>query len=177
MKVSRPNRVAAERLPTTILCFFMTGRCGQANCKYAHGPRELKHAADLKKTKLCFEFSEGCCQEVPRVPLLIGMKICAPPPAFSRLSRATSSNEVLARRVCGADTRMVSGSCDAHSPSPSGRRVRSLESIDPSSWLISDPRIVSELNGRICQQFMRFPSLLARVRLIGRRKNSLLTKW
>ena len=105
MKVSRPDRVAAERLLTTILCFFfMSGRCGQANCKYAHGPRELKHAADLKKTKLCFEFSEGCCQEVPRVPLLIGMKICVSPPAFTRLSRATSSNEVLARMVCGADT-------------------------------------------------------------------------
>ena len=115
MKVSRPNRVAAERLPTTILrFFFMTGRCGQANCKYAHGPRELKHAADLKKTKLCFEFLVGCCQEVSRVPLLIGMKICVSPPAFTRLSRATSSNEGLAREVCAADTRMVSESGDAH---------------------------------------------------------------
>ena len=96
MKVSRLNKVAAEWLLTTILCFFfMSGRCGQANCKYAHGPRELKHAPDLKKTKLCFEFSEECCQEVPRVPLLIGMKICAPPQAFSRLGHATSSNEFL----------------------------------------------------------------------------------
>ena len=115
MKVSRLNKVAAERLLTTILCFFfMTGRCGQANCKYAHGLRELKHAADLKKTKLCFEFSEGCCQEVSRVPLLIGMKICVSPPAFTRLGHATSSNEVLARKVCAADTRMVSESSDAH---------------------------------------------------------------
>ena len=57
VQVSRLNKVAAERLLKTKLCLcIMTGRCGLADCKYAHGPRVLKHAPDLKKTKLCFEF-------------------------------------------------------------------------------------------------------------------------
>ena len=98
MKVSRPNKVPAERLlKTKLRFFFVTGRCGQADCKYAHGHRELKHAPNLKKiTKLCFEFLEGCSLMVPRVPLVMAMKICAPQQAFTRLSHAISLNGVLA---------------------------------------------------------------------------------
>ena len=143
LKVARPNNVAAERLLKTKMCFFfMTGRCGQACCKYVHGPRELKHALDLKNT------------------MLIAMKICASLPAFTRLCHAISSNNVLARKVCGADTCMLSRTCDALSQSFSCRRIQSLGSTDPSSRLISYPRIGSDLQGRNCRQILRFPSLI-----------------
>ena len=51
---------------------------------------------------------------MPRVLLLMAVRICASLPAFTRPSYAPSSNEVSAKKVCGAGTRMVSGSCDAH---------------------------------------------------------------
>ena len=39
LKVARPDKVAAERLLRTKVCFFfIAGICGQADCKYAHGP-------------------------------------------------------------------------------------------------------------------------------------------
>ena len=46
---------------------------------------------------------------MPRVPLLIAVKICAPLPAFTRLRHVISSSEVLAKKVRAADTRIVSG--------------------------------------------------------------------
>ena len=130
-----------------------------------------------------------------RVPLLTDMKICASLPAFTRPSCAISSNEVLAGRVCGADTRMVSGSDDVHSPPFfHSRRFRNLESIDPFSWQISFPRsvmsrsirfwtpclrpsdtmvhrshrshsmVISEMQGKIYRQIMRFSNLNSSVR-------------
>lgn len=61
-KVANPDNAATMQLFKTKMCsFHMAGRCGLANCKFAHGPRELKHAPNLKKTKLCFDFLQGCC--------------------------------------------------------------------------------------------------------------------
>ena len=54
-----------------------------------HGAGELKHAPDLKKTKLCFEFLEGCCLRSAACPfahscedLCVTASVCKAQPCF-----------------------------------------------------------------------------------------------
>ena len=60
--VANPDNVVTMQLYKTRICsFYDAGRCGLANCKFAHGACQLKNAPNLKKTKLCFDFLRGCC--------------------------------------------------------------------------------------------------------------------
>ena len=60
--VANPDHAVTMQLFKTKMCsFFEAGRCGLANCKFAHGACELKDMPDLKKTKLCCNFLRGRC--------------------------------------------------------------------------------------------------------------------
>ena len=60
----------------------------QADCKYARGPRELKHAPDLRKTKLCFISWKDAACGVPRVLLLKAVKTHPIAESRSRVQRS-----------------------------------------------------------------------------------------
>ena len=132
--MARPSKVTAERPGNEIvLLLFWLADVDRPTASNANGAQELKHASDLKKTKLCLEFLEGCCLKSAACPfarcyedLRVTVSVKDPTMLFLR-------TRILQKMVCGADTRMVPGSCDAHSPPLYIPRFRNLESIDPFS--------------------------------------------
>ena len=132
MKMSRPNKVAAEQLLKTKFCFFMTGRCSQADCKYAHGFRELKHALDLKKTKLCFEFLQGCCRRGAECPfahsyedLRVTASVYKTQPCYF-FERGSCRKGLRRRHAHGVGERRCSLTIPFHSPNSEPRVHRPL---------------------------------------------------
>ena len=112
LKVARPNKAAAQRLLKKKLC-----RCGHANCKYAHGPRELKHAPDLKKPGCALNSWTDAAQKGAACPFAHsceGLRVTA---SVHKTQLCHFFGRGSYRKGLGADTRTVSGSCDVHSPS------------------------------------------------------------
>ena len=122
------------------------------------GPRELKHAPDLKKTNLFSELLDAAqrgsaCpsahsfEDLRVTASVYKTQLCY----FSERGSFTKDSRCRHARGVGELRRSLAYLCS--------RRYRNLGSIDPFSWLITFPRISSELQDKICRQIMRLPNL------------------
>uniref|UniRef100_A0A7S1A8P4 C3H1-type domain-containing protein n=1 Tax=Noctiluca scintillans TaxID=2966 RepID=A0A7S1A8P4_NOCSC len=57
----RESAVTMQLVKTKMCSYYVRGKCGSTECRFAHSQEELKHAPNLQKTKLCRNFLQGQC--------------------------------------------------------------------------------------------------------------------